>query len=44
MFSNNGPEVNQLAHDRWKIFSFENDDLVEKPPSQPKLRPLTTLG
>ena len=31
VFSNDRPEVNQLAHDRWKIFSIENDDLVEKP-------------
>ena len=30
VFSNDRPEVNQLAHDRWKIFSIENDDLVEK--------------
>ena len=31
VFSNDRPEVNQLAHNRWKIFSIENDDLVEKP-------------
>ena len=36
VFSNDRPEVNQLAHDRWKIFSIENDDLVEKPISHSK--------
>ena len=36
VFSNDRPEDNQLAHDRWKIFSIENDDLVEKPISHPK--------
>jgi hypothetical protein len=35
VFSNDIPEENQLAHDRWKIFSIENDDLVEKPISYP---------
>ena len=36
VFSNDRPEINQLARDRWKIFSIENDDLVEKPISHPK--------
>jgi len=31
VFSNDKPEVNQLAHNRWKIFSIEDEDLVEKP-------------
>ena len=38
MFSNDRPEDNQLAHDRWKIFSIENDDLVEKPISHQKFK------
>ena len=41
VFSNDRPEINQLARDRWKIFSIENDDLVEKPPSQFKQKPFT---
>jgi hypothetical protein len=40
VFSNDKPEVSQLARDRWKIFSIENDDLVEKPLSQSKPQPL----
>lgn len=36
VFSNDRPDVNQLAHDRWKIFSIEDEDLVEKPLKQSK--------
>jgi len=43
VFSNDRPEVNQLARDRWKIFSIENDDLVEKPLSQSKPKPSTPI-
>ena len=43
VFSNDKPEINQLAHDRWKIFSIENDDLVEKPPSPSKQKPFTPI-
>ena len=38
VFSNDRPEVNQLAHNRLKIFSIEDEDLVEKPISQSKLK------
>jgi hypothetical protein len=44
VFSIDRPEVNQLAHNRWKIFSMENDDLVEKPLSHPKPKSSTTLS
>ena len=43
VFSNDRPEVNQLARDRWKIFSIENDDLVEKSLSQSKPKPSTPI-
>ena len=43
VFSNDRPEINQLARDRWKIFSIENDDLVEKAPSQSKQKPFTPI-
>ena len=42
VFSNDKPEANQLALDRWKIFSIEEDDLVEKPVNSSK-RSLTTV-
>ena len=28
--SNNTPNIKELARDRWNIFSFENDELVER--------------
>ena len=36
VFSNDTAEIDQLAHDRWKIFSIANGDLVEKPIPKPK--------
>ena len=29
VFSNEKPDVNQLAVDRWRIFSIKNNDLVD---------------
>ena len=30
VFSNNTPDIKELAKDRWKIFSIENDELVDR--------------
>ena len=30
VFSNNAPDVKELARDRWNIFSIESDELVER--------------
>ena len=30
VLSNNTPDVKELARDRWKIFSIENDELVKR--------------
>ena len=30
VFSNNTPSIKELAKDRWKIFSIENDELVDR--------------
>jgi len=29
VFSNSTPDVEELARDRWEIFSIENDELVK---------------
>ena len=29
IFSNNTPDIKELAKDRWKKFSIENDELVD---------------
>ena len=34
VFSNNTPSIKELAKDRWKIFSIENDELVDRQISQ----------
>ena len=30
VFSNNTPSIKELVKDRWKIFSIENDELVDR--------------
>jgi hypothetical protein len=43
VFSNDRPEVHQLACDKWKIFFIKNYDLVEKPVSHSKPKPSTLI-
>ena len=44
IFSNNAPDVEELARDRWKIFSIEGDELIDRSISESWPPVILSLG